>query len=48
MEIASLFIQKVAEVLSVTMGHMIMSDARKAPRTKGRGEDINQRKYSKQ
>ena len=41
MEKASLFIQKVCVVLSGTMSHMIMSYARKAPRPKGRGEDID-------
>ena len=41
METASLCIQKVGEVLSGTMSHMIISDARKAPRAKGRDEDIN-------
>ena len=41
MEIASLFIQKVGVVLSGTMGHIIMSDARKTPCPKGRGKDIN-------
>ena len=41
METASLFIQKVGVVLSGKMSHVIMSDERKAPRAKGRGEDIN-------
>ena len=41
METASLFIQKVGEVLSGTMSHMIVSDTRKAPHAKGKGEDIN-------
>ena len=41
METASLLIQKVGVVLSGTMNHMIMSDTRKAPLTKGRGEDVN-------
>ena len=38
---ASLFIQKVCVVLSGTMNHIIVSNARKAPCAKGRGEDIN-------
>ena len=41
METTSLFIQKVVTVLSDTMSHMIVSDSRKAPSTKGRGEDVN-------
>ena len=43
METASLFIQKVGMVLSAsgTISHMIVSEARKAPCAKGRGEDIN-------
>ena len=41
METASLFIQKVDVVLSGTMSHVIMSDARKARWTKGRGKDIS-------
>ena len=41
METTSLFIQKVGVLLSGTMCHMIMSDTRKAPHSKGRGEDIN-------
>ena len=38
---ASLFIQKVGVVLSGTMSHVIMSDARKAPCAKGGVEDIS-------
>ena len=38
METASLFIQKGGAILS---GTMIVSDVRKAPCTKGRGEDVN-------
>ena len=41
METATLFIQKVGVVLSGTMSNMTASDARKALRAKGRGEDIN-------
>ena len=42
METASLFIQKVGVVLSGTMSHVTVSDARKAPSAnKGRGEDNN-------
>ena len=41
METASLFIQKVGVVLSGTMSHLIVSDARKAPLAKGRCKDIN-------
>ena len=41
METASLFIQKVGVVLSGTMSHVTMREARKAPRAKGRGKDIN-------
>ena len=41
METALLFIQKVGVVLSGIMSHVIMSDARKAPSAKGRGEDVN-------
>ena len=41
MEITSLFIQKVSVVLSSTMSHVTVSDARKAPHAKGRGKDIN-------
>ena len=41
METASLFIQKVGEVLSGTKSHVTMSDWRKAPCSKGRGKDIN-------
>ena len=41
METASLFIQKVGGVLTGIMSHVTMSDAGKAPCTKGRGEDIN-------
>ena len=44
METASLFIQKVDVVLSGTGNHVTMSDVRKAPCAKGRGEDINLRK----
>ena len=43
METASLP-QKVGVALSGTASHVTMSDARKAPSTKGRGEDINKRK----
>ena len=39
METASLFMQKVGEVLSATMSHMILSDTRKAPFAKGRGKE---------
>ena len=35
METASLFIQTVVVVLSGTMSHVIVSDARKAPYAKG-------------
>ena len=41
METASLLIQNVGVVLSGTMSHMIVSDTRKAPRTKSRDKDIN-------
>ena len=41
METASLFIQKVDVVLSGTVSHVIMSDVRKAPGAKGRGDNIN-------
>ena len=41
METASLFIQKVGVVLSGTASHVTVSDSRKAPRAKGRGEEIN-------
>ena len=41
METASLSIQKVGMVLSGTMSHETTSEARKAPRAKGWGEDIN-------
>ena len=41
---ASLFIYKVGMVLSGTASHVTVSDARKAPRTKGRGKDNNYRK----
>ena len=41
METASLFIQKLREVLSGTVGHVTKRDKRKAPRAEGRGEDIN-------
>ena len=41
METVSPFIQKVGVVLSGTANHVTMSDARNAPRAKGRGEDIN-------
>ena len=40
METASLFIQKLGVVLSGTMSHVIVSDARKAPHAKGRAKDI--------
>ena len=40
METASLFIRKVCVVLSGTMSQVILSEARKAPHAKGRGEDI--------
>ena len=41
METASLYFQIVGVVLSGTMSHVTLSDARKAPPAKGRGEDIN-------
>ena len=41
METASLFAQKVGEVLSGTMSYVTMSDVRKAPHAKGRGKDIS-------
>ena len=41
METASLFIQKVGVVISGTASHVIVSDLKKALRTKGRGKDIN-------
>ena len=41
METASLHIQKVGVVLSGTLCHVIMSDVRKAPHTKGRSNDVN-------
>ena len=41
METASLYIQKVGVVLSGTMDHVTVSDARKVPQAKGRGKDIN-------
>ena len=41
METASLFIQKVGMVLLGTASHMTVSDARKAPHAKGRGQGIN-------
>ena len=41
METSSLFIHKVGVVLSGTACQVTMSDARKAPYAKGRGEDIN-------
>ena len=41
METASLFIQKGGVVLSGTMSPVMVSDTRKAPRAKGRGEDVN-------
>ena len=41
MKTASLLIQKVGVVLSGTASHVTVSDARKAPCTKGRGKDIN-------
>ena len=44
METASLYKQKVGVVLLGTMSQVIVSDARKATRTKGRGKDINYRK----
>ena len=37
----SLFIQRVGVVLSGTMSHVIVNDARKAPRANGRGKDVN-------
>jgi len=40
METISLFIQKVGRVLSGTMSHVTVSDARKAQQAKGRGKDI--------
>ena len=41
METASLFIQKVGVGLSGTASHMTVSDAKKAPHTKGRGKGIS-------
>ena len=41
-----MYIQKLGVVLSGKIGHMIGSDARKAPYAKGRGEDIYKRKIS--
>ena len=41
METVSLFIQQVGVVLSGTASHVAVSDMRKAPCAKGRGEDIN-------
>ena len=41
METASLYIQKVGVVLPGTMCHVIISDARKASLSKGRGKDVN-------
>ena len=41
METASLFIQKVGVVPSGTTSYVIVSNARKAPHSKGRGKDIN-------
>ena len=41
METASLFIQKVGVELSGTASLMTVSDERKAPLPKGRGEGIN-------
>ena len=41
METESLFIQKVSVVLSGTISHINMSDARKAPCAKGKSKDIN-------
>ena len=41
METASLFIQKVGVALSGTGSQVNVSEARKAPRAKGRGKDIN-------
>ena len=41
MKTALLFIQKVGGVHSGTASHMTVSDARTAPHTKVRGEDIN-------
>ena len=38
---ASHYLRKVGVVLSGTASHVIMSGARKAPRTKGRGKDVN-------
>ena len=40
METASLFIKKIGEVLSGTMSHVIVSEARKALYPKGKGEDV--------
>ena len=40
-ETASLFIQKVGVALSGAARSVTMSNARKAPRAKVRGEDIN-------
>ena len=41
MKTASLFMQNVSVVLSGTISNLIVSDARKAPHAKGRGQDIN-------
>ena len=41
METALLYIHKASVVLSGTMSHVILIDSRKAPRVKGRGEDLN-------
>ena len=37
METASLYVQKVGVVLPGTMSHVIISDTRKTPPSKGRG-----------
>ena len=41
METAKLFIQKVGVLLSSTASNVTVSDARKAPHSKGRGKEIN-------
>ena len=43
-ETASLFKQKVGEVLAGTMSHVTISEGRKTPYMKGRVKDINNRK----
>ena len=41
METVSLYIQNMGVLLSGTMSHVIMSDARKALHAKGTGKDVN-------